>query len=359
MIYPVIMAGGRGERFWPYSNEARPKQLLPLVSEKTMLEDILAHIEKLKTGTPVHIIANKILEKAMKKLLGKRKDIIIIGEPVGRNTAAAIALAAKLIMEKDPKGVMAVMTADHAISPTSQFVKAIKTAARLAEQTDTLVTFGIKPSRPDVGYGYVETQNKLKAVNGLDCYKVKRFHEKPELAQAKKYCKTGRFFWNSGMFAWRCDYLWSLFEDRLPDMFRAFNAEGSLNSNSRSFKNKLTKIYASIKGESIDFGIMEKAPDISLVVPQYDWDDIGSWSALDRLYKSDKSGNVAKGNAVSMETENTTIFSEEGLVATFGVKDLLVVQHNGVTLVVDKSKRADLKKLVSAVKKKKSLNKYL
>jgi mannose-1-phosphate guanylyltransferase len=359
MIYPVIMAGGKGERFWPYSNDIQPKQLLPLVSRKTMLEDVLDHIARLKTGTPIHIIANKKLEPPMRKLIGRNKNVVLIGEPVGRNTAAAIALAGRLISERDSEGVMAVLTADHAISPSGKFGKAIKAACALAASGKTLVTFGIRPDRPDIGYGYIESGNRLPSRFGLDCFSVKRFHEKPDLARAKRYCKSGRFFWNSGMFAWRIDYLWDLFKEHLPDMYRAFESAGSLKPNSRDFNRKLNKIYRSIKGESIDYGIMEKAPDISVVVPDFNWDDIGSWTALDRLHAADKSGNIRLGDVVDMETAGTTCFSTSGMIATYGVKDLLVVQHNGVTLVVHKDKRAELKKLVGLVKKQKRLEKYL
>jgi mannose-1-phosphate guanylyltransferase len=359
MIYPVILAGGKGERFWPYSNNAQPKQLLPLVTGKTMLEDVLELIGKLKTGNPIHIIASKNLEAPMAKLIGKNKDVVLIGEPQGRNTAAAIALACRLIARKDPRAVMAVLTADHAISPPGKFIKAIKAACAQAESGRTLVTFGIRPHRPEIGYGYIEAAGRLPSRYGLDCYRVKRFHEKPDLSRAGKYCKSGKHFWNSGMFAWRIDYLWGLFREHLPEMYKAFEAEGPLNAGSRNFNQKLKKIYASFTGESIDYGIMEKAPDISVVIPDFSWDDIGSWIALERLHAADKSGNIVIGDAVEMETRNTICFSTSGMIATFGIKDLLVVQHNGVTLVVHKDKRAELKKLVGLVKNKKRLQKYL
>jgi mannose-1-phosphate guanylyltransferase len=359
MIYPVILAGGKGERFWPYSNKNHPKQLLPLVTKKSMLEDTLNHIGKLGSETLIHIIANKNLERPIRKIIGRRKNIVLIGEPVGRDTAPAIGLACRLISAYDAKGVMVVMTADHTISPSSELIKAIKAAARLAASREILVTFGIRPARPEVGYGYIEAEKKFAPVLGLDCRKVRRFHEKPDLDTAKKYCKTGKHFWNSGMFAWRIDYLWSLFSEHLPDVHRAFESAGSLKVGSRGFAAKLKNIYSSIKGQSIDYGIMEKAPDVSLVIPNYQWDDIGSWTALDRLHKSDKNGNINIGKAVNLNTTGTTCFSDSGLIACFGIRDLLIVQHNGVTLVIHKDKRAELKKLVNLVKQNKRLEKFL
>ena len=192
MIFPVILAGGKGERFWPYSNLKRPKQLLPLVTQKTMLEDTLNHIKKLKSSAPIHIIVSKNLEGPIQKLLGKNKKVVLIGEPLGKNTATAIALAAKLIHRIDPKGVMVVLTADHAISPSLKFVNAIKAAGEIAGKGDSLVTFGINPDRPETGYGYIEAKTKGPVVRGLSSYTVKRFREKPSLSAAKKFIKTGK-----------------------------------------------------------------------------------------------------------------------------------------------------------------------
>ncbi len=359
MIFPVILAGGKGERFWPFSNKKHPKQLLPLVTNKTMLEDTLAHIKKLKTKAPTHIIVSQNLVKPIAKLVGKRKDIILIGEPEGKNTAPAIALASQLIAQIDPKGVMVVLTADHAISPTPAFIKSIKAAAQLASKSETLVTFGISTTRPEVGYGYVETDKSLGEINGLSCHRVKKFHEKPKLSQAKKYHQSKKYYWNSGMFAWNVSYLWKLFAEYQPDIYKAFEKQGAMNPQSPSFSRKLKATYKLFAGESIDYGIMENAPEIAMVVPDYQWDDIGSWTALDRRNKTDKDQNIFLGESVHLETKNITAFADKGLIATYGVKDLLIVQHDGVTLVVHKDKRADLKKLVEEVKKKAKLSQYL
>ncbi len=358
MIFPVIMAGGKGERFWPYSNKQHPKQLLPLVSNKSMLEDVLALVEQLKSPNPVHIIASKNLEAPMRKILKNRKNIVLIGEPQGRDTAAAIALASRLIANINPKGVMVVLTADHAISPGVKFVKAIKAAAALAAHGDSLVTFGIKPDRPETGYGYIETLKGPGRVNGLQTFKVKGFCEKPNLANARKYLKTGRYYWNSGMFAWRVDYIWSLFKMHLPKVYKSFQLL-SAKAGSRAFTSQLNTIYNSLDKVSIDYGIMEHAPSIQVVVPDFSWDDIGSWSALDRRNKTDSRGNISLGDAVQLSTSNCTCFTDKGLVAAFGVKDLLIVQHNGVTLVVHKDMRPNLKDLVKEVQKHKKLDSYL
>lgn len=353
------MAGGRGERFWPYSNAQHPKQLLPLVTRKTMLEDTLDNIRKFKKGVKVRLIIGKNLEKPVKGLVGKKPGIEVVAEPVGRNTAAAVALAARLILRVDPKGVMLVLTADHAIAPPEKFAQAMRAASQIAEQGDALVTFGIQPDRPEVGFGYIEVDDKGPKVEGLASFGVKRFVEKPDLATAKAYVDSGKFFWNSGMFAWRVDYLWEQFRKHQPTIAEIFESAGDLNPKSPAFAKKLQKIYKALPDISIDNGIMEKADRIRVVVPEFGWDDIGSWAALERLHKPDAEGNRKVGASVSLEAKGNTIFAEEGMIAAFGVSDLLIVQTGGVTLVLPKDKAARLKEIVKLVQKEKRLAKFV
>ncbi len=359
MIHPIVMAGGRGERFWPYSNAEHPKQLLPLVTKKTMLEDTLDNLRKFKKNAKVRLIIGKNLEKPVKKLLGKRPGVEVVAEPTGRNTAAAVALACRLIQREDPQGIMLVLTADHAIAPPEKFAQAMRAASAVAAEGTSLVTFGIRPDRPEVGFGYIETDGDERKVEGLDAFAVKRFVEKPDRETARQYVDSGRFFWNSGMFAWRVDYLWEQFRKHQPEIARVFEAAGDLNPRSAAFAKKLQKIYKTVPVISIDNGIMEKADRIRVVVPQFSWDDIGSWSALDRLHKPDAAGNRLVGECLSLEAANNTLFSENGLVAAFGVSDLLIVQTGGVTLVLPKDQAPRLKEMVKLAQKQKRLAKYL
>ena len=359
MIHPIVMAGGKGERFWPYSNAEHPKQLLPLVTKKTMLEDTIDNLRKFKKGMKIRLVIGKNLEKPIKKLMGKAQGIEIVAEPVGRNTAAAVALACRLIQREDPQGIMLVLTADHAIAPPAKFAQAMKAASAVAAQGDCLVTFGIKPDRPEVGFGYIETDGDARQSEGLDNFAVKCFVEKPDRATAQTYVDSGRFFWNSGMFAWRVDYLWEQFRKHQPEIARIFEKAGDLNPRSASFAAKLAKIYKTVPEISIDNGIMEKADRIRVVVPEFSWDDIGSWSALDRLHQADAQGNRMVGDCLSLEASNNTLFSEHGLVAAFGVSDLLIVQTGGVTLVLPKDKASRLKEMVKLAQKQAKLKKYL
>ena len=359
MIHPIVMAGGRGERFWPYSNARHPKQLLPLVTRKTMLEDTLDNIRAFRKGAKTRLIIGKNLEKPVKQLIGKRPGVEVVAEPRGRNTAAAVALACRLIQRVDPEGVMLVLTADHAIKPPAKFAQAMRAAESLAAEGNALVTFGIKPDRPEVGFGYIETAGGELQAEGLPAYAVKRFVEKPDRATAQAYVDSGKFFWNSGMFAWRVDYLWEQFRAHQPEIARIFEDAGDLNPKAPSFAKKLAKIYKKVPEISIDNGIMEKAGSIRVVVPEFAWDDIGSWSALDRLHAPDAEGNRKVGRSLTLEARGNTLFSDGGLVAAFGVSDLLIVQTGGVTLVLPKDQAPRLKELVKLAQQDAKLKAYL
>ena len=366
MIHPVVMAGGKGERFWPYSNARHPKQLLPLVTKRSMLEDTLANIRALGRTAPARLIVSANLEKPVKAKTRGMKNVLTVAEPRGRNTAAAVALAARLIMRTDPKGVMLVLTADHAIAPAKEFARAMKAAASVAAAGDCLVTFGIRPTRPETGYGYVEAAEgksdssaRAGGANGLDVFEVAGFREKPSAETAASFVASGRHFWNSGMFAWRVDYLWEQFRRHLPVTAAAFEKAGDLDPKKPAFAAKLKKIYATLPDVSIDYGILEKADRIRMVIPAFTWDDIGAWGALDRRNAPDADGNRALGDAVLLETSGVTAFSDGGLIAAFGVKDLLIVQHGGVTMVVPKSHAPRLKELVKKVGEVKKLGEYL
>lgn len=235
----------------------------------------------------------------------------------------------------------------------------MQAAVEVASQGKSLVTFGIQPQRPEVGYGYVEVEAGGYEVGGLAIHQVKAFHEKPSLAKAQEYVASGRFFWNSGMFAWRVDTLWAQFQKHQPELAKAFEKAGELNPRNSSFQAKLKKIYKSLPDLSIDYGIMEKADAIEVVVPDFSWDDIGSWASLDRLHSADAQGNRKLGDAVILDTQNTTVFSDSGLVCSFGIHDALIVQHEGVTLVVAKSHLPRIKEIVKQVQAKKAWNRYL
>jgi mannose-1-phosphate guanylyltransferase len=324
-----------------------------------MLEDTLRNIRALGKTAPARLIVSANLEKPVKAKTRGIKNVVTVAEPRGRNTAAAVALAARLIQRTDPKGVMLVLTADHAIGPAKEFARAMQAAADVAASGDCLVTFGIRPTRPETGYGYVEALPGQTVVRDLPVRDVAGFHEKPSADTASAFVASGRHFWNSGMFAWRVDYLWEQFRRHLPVTAAAFEKPGDLDPKKPAFAAKLKKIYAAIPDISIDYGILEKADRIRMVIPDFAWDDIGAWSALDRRNASDADGNRSLGEAVMLDSSGVTAFSDSGLIAAFGVKDLLIVQHSGVTMVVPKSHASRLKELVKKVGEAKGGGKYL
>jgi mannose-1-phosphate guanylyltransferase len=234
----------------------------------------------------------------------------------------------------------------------------MRAASAVAAEGNSLVTFGIRPDRPEVGFGYIESDGDGRKVEGLDSFAVKCFVEKPDRATAQTYLDSGRFFWNSGMFAWRVDYLWEQFRKYQPEIARIFEAAGDLNPKSPTFSKRLAKIYKTVPEISIDNGIMENADSIRVVIPQFSWDDIGSWSALERLHEPDAAGNRMVGECLALDASGNTLFCENGLVAAFGVSDLLIVQTGGVTLVLPKDQAPRLKEIVKMVQKSAKLKKF-
>jgi mannose-1-phosphate guanylyltransferase len=349
-VFPVILAGGKGERFWPYSTKNHPKQMLPLVTKQSMLEDILEHLNTFSPESLIHIIVSDYLVAPLKKVLKGKNNIRLIGEPLGRNTAPAIALAARLIAQKNPKGIMLVMTADHAIRPRPLFHKALKAAVKNAASGEALVTFGILPDRPETGYGYVQLGAMLPSMGSLRCFEVKGFSEKPDLKTAQKYFQSKKYLWNSGMFAWRVDFLWSELKRCQPRITELFESAGKLPAGARALNNKLQTLYSALPSVSIDYGLMEKASAIRCVEAVFKWDDVGSWSALERLHKADKDGNIFLANTVADNCSGCITFSDGALVAIKGLKDMLVVHLEGVTMMVPKSDIAGLKELVAKVR---------
>jgi mannose-1-phosphate guanylyltransferase len=354
-IFPVILAGGKGERFWPYSTSSHPKQLLPLVTRQSMLEDALDHVRNLLPDGEVLIVASSNLVDPMRKKLEKWPLVRVVGEPVGKNTAAAIALALQLIRKKNPKGVMLVLTADHFIRPPEAFRKALATACQTASTTDALITFGIKPDRPETGFGYIRTEQDVQRVNDLSLRKVSAFVEKPDAPTAKKYLEEGCYFWNSGMFIWRVDYCWQQMRLHLPEVTEPISSikdEGELD-------HELHRVYPTLPSISIDYGLMEKCSDILCMESSFDWDDVGSWQALERIHPADEAKNTCLGEVVTLESSgNIIVQTGEGLIATFGVKDLLIAHVEGVTVVCSREQIPHLKTLVAEVKAKKG-DKYL
>jgi mannose-1-phosphate guanylyltransferase/mannose-6-phosphate isomerase len=365
----IILAGGSGTRFWPLSRETYPKQMLQIVGEDSLLRETIKRINGFVPPKNIWIVTTE--DKAqdirfhLEPLGSLSKEIQIISEPVGRNTAPAIGLAAIHLNHLFPESIMIVMPSDHAIPDSKKFLKDIKLAIQGAKK-DYLVTFGIKPNRPETGYGYLKviksSKTKQKAL-----LKVERFVEKPDLRTAKKYVSDGNYFWNSGIFVFKTSKILSEIQKHLPLLCKTLKEiEGLLfksvqpnqpnkfnkfnESNKPNELNKLNKLYSGLESVSIDYGIMERSNDVLMILATFRWSDLGSWAALDEVIEKNKTGNILKGNTIDIGSQNSTIFAGDRLVATIGLKDMVVVDTPDATLVTPKERVQEVRKVVEALK---------
>lgn len=331
-INAVILAGGSGTRFWPMSREESPKQLLRLLSGNTMLEETITRAERVLQGGRVMIVTTRAQAGAVKML--DSKSASVIAEPSARNTAPAIALAAAEVVKADPEGIMLVMPADHFIRDEAKFREAVETAVWFAADGQ-LVTFGIKPAHPETGYGYIQGGENL----GGGVLKVVRFAEKPDHATAQRYVADGNYFWNSGIFCWKAAAILAELEKFEPAIHIAV-VDGPVTDEG----------YALLPSISIDYAVMEKT-DRAVVLPvDFGWSDVGSWSALDEVLEKDPRGNIFQGNVVDVDSSGTSVIASERLVATIGLKDIVVVETPDAVLVCPKDRAQDVKKVVDILR---------
>ena len=365
-VHAVILAGGSGTRFWPLSRETCPKQMLQIVGEDTLLRQTIKRINGFVPPENIWIITTEDKSQDLRfhiEALGPfTKKIQFIQEPVGRNTAPAIGLAAIYLNHHSLESVMIVMPSDHAIPDTEKFLDDLRLAIQGAKG-NYLVTFGIKPSRPETGYGYIKVDQSLK-IEPRGLHKVEGFFEKPDLETAKRYLSDGNHFWNSGIFVWKTSAILSEIKKHLPSLYRTLR-ETELLLFSPDESNKLDKHnglmdpmrldrfkdhYSRLENVSIDYGIMERSHNTLMVPAAFQWSDLGSWSALDEMIEKDGAGNILKGNTIDIESQNSIIFSGERLIATIGLKDMVVVDTPDATLVTPKEKAQEVRKIVETLK---------
>jgi mannose-1-phosphate guanylyltransferase/mannose-6-phosphate isomerase len=370
-IHAVILAGGSGTRFWPLSRETCPKQMLQIVGEDTLIRQTIKRMNGFVPPENIWIVTTE--DKAqdirfhLESLGSLVERIQFIKEPVGRNTAPAIGLAAIYLQHFSSDSVMIVMPSDHAIPDNEKYLGDLKVAIEAAME-DCLVTFGIKPNRPETGYGYIKVDHsskiKLKGVLKVEC-----FVEKPNLETAKKYLLDGNYFWNSGIFVWKTSKILSEIKTHLPSLYKTLKEIDFLlfksdqldrhnnpvtqlpNDVVTSKPNKLNELYSSLENISIDYGIMERSSNGLMVPANFLWSDLGSWTALDEMIKKDDAGNIVKGNTIDIGSENSTIFAGERLIATIGLKDMVVVDTPDATLVTPKGRVQEVKNIVEELKK--------
>ena len=349
-LYVLILAGGSGERFWPLSRRSRPKQLLSLFSKSTLHEDTLARLDGLVPRDHVLILTNRDQEKAVRELIPDLPAENIVAEPAKRDTAAAIALAAAWIALRDPAATMIVLPADHLIKDRVAFQTTLRTAVAAAEQTGEIVTIGIRPTWACPGFGYIEQGNAV-AIHGsaTPVFEVKRFREKPSPELAEQFFKQGHFRWNAGMFIWPLATLMSALQKHAPELaeFVAHIRD------TKNLDDALAEKFPHLPKISVDYAIMEKAERVLVVEAGFDWDDVGSWTAVAKYLARDTHGNIS--NNVSLTTtlnaENNLVFTARPAqrIALMGVSDLIVVQTENALLVCHRDEAEKIKNLIAII----------
>lgn len=362
MDFVAILAGGSGTRFWPRSRARRPKQFLAFGGGRSLLAETFARTVQVAPPSRTLVVTAAAHAEETARLLPELPRENVVGEPSARDTAAAIGLAALLASLRSSAREQAnvlVCPADHRVAPDGRFAAAARAADELlARDPDRIVVFGIRPSRPATGYGYVEQGEPLPAAAGLPAFDVVRFHEKPQLAQAREYVASGRFFWNAGIFAFRAGAMLAEIGGQMPALARGLEAIGRCAGGAR-FEEELAAVWPTLPRRSIDHGVMEGARRRAMIVPDYEWDDVGSFAALARAHAADAAENVVLGHAVALDSSRNLVDAGGGLVALLGVDDLVVVHTEDVTLVCRKERCEEVKLLLDEVKRRGGLERHL
>ncbi|AVD37392.1 mannose-1-phosphate guanylyltransferase [Clostridioides difficile] len=347
-VYNVIMAGGGGTRFWPLSRQEVPKQLINLSGEDALINETINRIDSLAKKDDLFIVTNEKQLEALKDIVkDKCLDRNILPEPCARNTAAAIGFAAFNIMKKYGDGVMCVYPADHYIKEEKEFKSILEKAIYIAENNDKLVTIGITPTFPSTGYGYINF-NRENTIEDV-AYEVVEFVEKPNYEIAKEYVNSKKYVWNSGMFVWKVSKILEDFKRYLPKVYEKLE-EISKYLGTKEEVEKIKEIYPTIQSISIDYGIMERSNDVIVVPGDFGWNDVGSWDSLGAIYPTDDEGNIKRGENITIDTKNSIIYSDDKLISTIGISDLIVVSTNDAVMVCRKDKAQDVKKIVEQLK---------
>lgn len=353
-VYAVIMAGGSGTRFWPRSRAAWPKQFLVIGhGEDSLLQRTVARIESLIPPERVFVVTNERHVEATRTQLPRVPPDQVLGEPTGRNTAPCVAWGAAHVRRRDPNAVIAVLPADPHIGDEPKYLDVLRRAIALANG-DALVTIGITPERPETGYGYIELGDSI----ANNAFAAKRFVEKPDRATAESYVASGRFLWNSGMFFFRVDVIFSAITRHLPALADAMTCYDGAAVVGREAE-LVAQTYASLPSISIDHGVMEKADKIVVVPGEFGWDDVGHWASAWQLADKDERGNAAPDSCVVIDTDNCFVQSDFGktadgrMIALVGVRDLIVVDTKDALLVIPRERAQDVRDVIAELKRRK------
>jgi len=346
--YGVVIAGGSGTRFWPLSRRRHPKQLLTLFGRQSLLEQTVARIQPIIPSNQIYIFTSAPLLQNIRRLLPRVPSNQIFGEPASRNTAPTLAVAAQEIARRDPEGLMVVLPSDQIIAKPALFRRLLAAACRVATEPGRSVVLGLKPTRPETGFGYIRLGRRQGRVAGREVFHVESFTEKPALAVARRYVASGRYLWNGGIFIWKAATLIENFERFQPEMAGLVSQIADAGGiRSRAFR----QLYAKFQKISIDFAIMEKISDIYAVPADIGWNDVGSWAVMYELSHQDSEGNVRSGAGLSLDSQRNMVVSPKKFVVTVGVRDLVVVETDDALLVCARERSQDVGKAVQELER--------
>ena len=350
-IFCLIMAGGAGTRFWPGSKVAKPKQYLTIVGEDSLLQSTIKRFSSFSSEERIFIVSGKDQSNVLEEQTPMLPKKNLIYEPVGKNTLPCIGLAAMVAEKENPEGIMVVSPSDHLVENVGLFKDTVLTAVKIASEREGIVTLGISPSYPATGYGYIKAADEIKAENEIRQFKVDRFVEKPDKDTATAYLNNGGYYWNSGLFIFKISVFLKAVEEFAPELYADLKKIQS-ELGKPSYDQTLDTIYRAINGISVDYGIMEHAKNIYLVEGNFDWNDLGSWESVYQVSPKDKDGNVKSGEGIFVDSKNSYIKTDNGLVALVGLDDVIVVQDGNTTLVCKRDKAEDVKKIVEQLRGK-------
>lgn len=353
-VTALIMAGGKGERFWPRSRISLPKQFLSFTDDgKTMIQLTVERIRPIVDMEDVYIATNRSYKELVLKQLPGLPEENVLCEPVGRNTAPCIGLGAAYISQKYEDAIMLVLASDHLIKQNDIFIDTLREASQIAAQEENLVTLGITPNYPETGYGYIKFDSS-KVIGNAKA--VEKFVEKPDLETAKEYLASGEYLWNSGMFVWKVSTILKKFKQYMPDIYEGLikikNAVGTKE------EEILNREFTAFRSESVDYGIMEHADYIYSIPGNFGWDDVGSWLAVERIKNVNQDNNVIAGNVITVNTKNCTIEGTEKLIAAVGLQDIVIVDTEDAILICNKENAGEIKQVLTKLREEKK-EKYL
>lgn len=358
MIHAAILAGGKGQRLWPKSRRRSPKHLLPLLSDKTMLQETVTRLEGVVDDENIYIVTEQGQQRAIAEQLPRVPRGNILVEPEGRNTAASIGFAAAYISKHDPEGVMISLHSDNWVGEVETFRRILKDASIIAEQTGRLGTVGITPSYPATGFGYIHVGKTIEMDLPTTFWEGQEFVEKPDRETAEQYVASGDYFWNGGMFIWKVAAILESIREHMPGLH-----EGCLEIKdaigTRAEKSTVAKVYAGLDKVPIDTGVMEKTANIFVAKGDFPWDDVGSWAAMANHYPADSQGNVVIGQFEQVDSRNSIIVGDETLIAAVGVSDLIIVKSEDAILICPKSRAEEVRALVAKLSDSEKFTKYL